>query len=56
MSSSSLKVLNVAISLREMSLISANADPMQVDLVWTDNEKVFDPEDVYGDAPNPTIL
>ncbi len=28
----------------------------QVDLVWTDNEKVFDPEDVYGDAPNPTIL
>ena len=28
----------------------------QVDLVWTDTEKVFDPEDVYGDAPNPTIL
>jgi hypothetical protein len=26
------------------------------DLEWTDTEKVFDPEDVYGDAPNPTIL
>ena len=28
----------------------------RVDLVWTDTEKVFDPEEVYGDAPNPTIL
>jgi phosphoribosyl-AMP cyclohydrolase len=28
----------------------------RVDLVWTDDEKVFDPEEVYGDAPNPTIL
>ena len=28
----------------------------RVELVWTDSEKVFDPEDVYGDAPNPTIL
>ncbi len=27
-----------------------------VDLEWTDTEKVFDPKDVYGDAPNPTIL
>ncbi|MDH3431169.1 MAG: phosphoribosyl-AMP cyclohydrolase [Gammaproteobacteria bacterium] len=27
-----------------------------VDLEWTDREKVFDPEEVYGDAPNPTIL
>ena len=27
-----------------------------VTLEWTDTEKVFDPEDVYGDAPNPTIL
>ena len=25
-------------------------------LVFTDSEKVFDPELVYGDAPNPTIL
>ena len=28
----------------------------QVNLEFTDTEKVFDPEDVYGDAPNPTIL
>jgi phosphoribosyl-AMP cyclohydrolase len=28
----------------------------QVTLEWTETEKVFDPEDVYGDAPNPTIL
>jgi phosphoribosyl-AMP cyclohydrolase len=25
-------------------------------LVFTESEKVFDPEEVYGDAPNPTIL
>ncbi len=28
----------------------------KIDLEWTDTEKVFDPEEVYGDAPNPTIL
>ncbi|MEM9404158.1 MAG: phosphoribosyl-AMP cyclohydrolase [Pseudomonadota bacterium] len=28
----------------------------RIDLSFTDTEKVFDPEDVYGDAPNPTIL
>ena len=28
----------------------------QVDLEFTDSEKVFDPQEVYGDAPNPTIL
>ena len=28
----------------------------QVDLEFTDTDKVFDPEEVYGDAPNPTIL
>lgn len=28
----------------------------KVSLEFTDNEKVFDPRDVYGDAPNPTIL
>ena len=33
-----------------------NAVDGQVALVWTDTEKVFDPEEVYGDAPNPTIL
>jgi len=27
-----------------------------IDLEWTESEKVFDPADVYGDAPNPTIL
>lgn len=31
----------------------ANGD---VQLVWTDTEKVFDPQVVYGDAPNPTKL
>lgn len=25
-------------------------------LEWTETEKVFDPVEVYGDAPNPTIL
>lgn len=28
----------------------------KVALQFTDTEKVFDPEEVYGDAPNPTIL
>jgi phosphoribosyl-AMP cyclohydrolase len=28
----------------------------RIDLEWTDTEKVFDPEEVYGDAPNPTVL
>ena len=28
----------------------------QIDLEWTETEKVFDPEKVYGDVPNPTIL
>jgi phosphoribosyl-AMP cyclohydrolase len=27
-----------------------------VQLEWTETEKVFDPLEVYGDAPNPTIL
>ena len=31
-------------------------DDGQVALVWTDDKKVFDPQDVYGDAPNPTQL
>ena len=34
----------------------AQQDDGHVDLEWTDNEKVFDPEKVYGDAPNPTKL
>ncbi len=28
----------------------------RVTLEWTDTEKVFDPDVVYGDAPNPTQL
>jgi len=28
----------------------------RIDLVWTDTEKVFEPAEVYGDAPNPTVL
>jgi len=28
----------------------------RIDLIWTDTDKVFDPEEVYGDAPNPTLL
>ena len=27
-----------------------------VALEWTEREKVFDPAEVYGDAPNPTVL
>ena len=27
-----------------------------VELEWTETEKVFDPEEVYGSAPNPTVL
>lgn len=28
----------------------------KIELQFTDTEKVFDPQEVYGDAPNPTIL
>ena len=31
-------------------------DGSNVKLSFIENEKVFDPDDVYGDAPNPTIL
>ena len=31
-------------------------DEGRVQLTFTDKDKVFDPQDVYGDAPNPTIL
>ena len=31
-------------------------DGKKVKLNFTEKEKVFDPDDVYGDAPNPTIL
>lgn len=28
----------------------------RIELEWTETEKVFDPLEVYGNAPNPTIL
>ena len=31
-------------------------DDGHVDLEFTDTTKVFDPQEVYGDASNPTIL
>ena len=31
-------------------------DGKKAKLTFTEKEKVFNPEDVYGDAPNPTIL
>ena len=34
--------------------LDSNADTP--DLVFTESEKVFDPKEVYGDAPNPTKL
>lgn len=27
-----------------------------IELEWTDTEKVFEPDEVYGDVPNPTVL
>ena len=40
--------------------VGENFDAQQADghieLEWTDREKVFDPQDIYGDAPNPTKL
>ena len=35
---------------------TARQEDGRIELEWTETEKVFDPEDVYGDAPNPTIL
>jgi len=36
--------------------IGSEAAGERVELEFTDTEKVFDPEEVYGDAPNPTAL
>ncbi|MGB5345400.1 MAG: phosphoribosyl-AMP cyclohydrolase [Woeseia sp.] len=36
--------------------IPLGTDADKLDLQFTDTSKVFEPEDVYGDAPNPTIL
>ena len=38
---------------RRVPLGAASGAPA---LEYTETEKVFDPEDVYGDVPNPTIL
>jgi len=37
-------------------IFAARQHDGQVELEFTDTEKVFDPQEVYGDAPNPTIL
>ena len=34
----------------------ARQDEGHIDLEWTDRDKVFDPVEVYGNAPNPTKL
>ena len=36
--------------------IPVGGDADRVELEFTDHEKVFDPAEVYGDAPNPTKL
>jgi len=36
--------------------VAAQQDEAPIQLEFTDTEKVFDPKDVYGDEPNPTIL
>jgi phosphoribosyl-AMP cyclohydrolase len=35
---------------------AATQDESVIKMVFTDTEKVFDPKEVYGDAPNPTKL
>ncbi len=35
---------------------ASNQKDGDIGLEWTDTEKVFDPVEVYGDAPNPTKL
>ena len=35
---------------------SAVGEELELELEFTETEKVFDPEEVYGDAPNPTQL
>ncbi|MEM7463610.1 MAG: phosphoribosyl-AMP cyclohydrolase [Pseudomonadota bacterium] len=36
--------------------VPLNSDKGPIELNFTETEKVFDPVDVYGDAPNPTQL
>ncbi len=39
---------------RQIPIGEARSD--RIELEFTDSDKVFDPKDVYGDAPNPTVL
>jgi phosphoribosyl-AMP cyclohydrolase len=39
---------------RQVPTGTSPASPIKLD--YKESEKVFDPKDVYGDAPNPTIL
>ncbi len=32
------------------------AEEAPLELIFTEDDKVFDPQEVYGDAPNPTKL
>ncbi len=41
---------------RRIPLGAPGGDAASPTLEFTDTEKVFDPEEVYGDAPNPTTL
>ena len=36
--------------------IQTNTTLEEIKLTFTESQKVFDPKDVYGDAPNPTII
>ena len=38
------------------SIPTGNAPQPDLELTYRESEKVFDPKDVYGDAPNPTKL
>ena len=40
---------------RRVPLVNKSAED-DARLIFTEDEKVFDPEEVYGDAPNPTRL
>lgn len=41
---------------RSVPLGKPATEAASITLEFTDSEKVFDPEEVYGDAPNPTVL
>ena len=36
--------------------IGSKKNESKITLKFEENEKVFDPKDIYGDAPNPTII